>query len=142
MDSTLTRQYNDTLSALGLSQLVTTPTRVSPTSCTLIDHVITSNSELITNVTVQNSAGLSDHELVVFSIAVESPKFQHEFRTSRNFKYFNKDLFTADLINSNLDKILYIKSIDLMILIMCFYQYLMCMPLLRPTELLNLLRLG
>nr|CAI5830945.1 unnamed protein product [Callosobruchus analis] len=65
---------NDILSSLNLKSLVNTPTRVTDTSCSIIDYVITSNSEYTK---VDNfDPGLSDHfcQLVHLSVPVCDPR--------------------------------------------------------------------
>ena len=54
------RQWIDTTNNLNLKQLVQTPTRVTDTTATLIDHVFTNYCENIINVTVPVYA-ISDH---------------------------------------------------------------------------------
>ena len=54
------RDWLDTMTSLGLTQLVNSPTRVTSTTSTLIDHIYTSNEENILDTHV-SQIGLSDH---------------------------------------------------------------------------------
>ena len=52
--------WDSTITLLGLTQLVKSPTRVTQMSATLIDHICTNNPDVITEVSVSDSS-ISDH---------------------------------------------------------------------------------
>ena len=49
-----------TITLLGLTQLVKSPTRITQTSATLTDHICTNNPDVITEVSVPDLS-ISDH---------------------------------------------------------------------------------
>ena len=81
-----------------LTQLVSTPTRVTQTSSTIIDHIYTSNPENITETFVSYYA-ISDHFPVCFSTKVNAKisKPDHITTSYRCFKTFDENLFLTDL---------------------------------------------
>ena len=49
-----------TTSLFNLHQMVSKPTRITPTSSTLLDHIYTNNMQMVSDLTVSDS-GISDH---------------------------------------------------------------------------------
>ena len=76
------RDWDSTFTAVGLKQMVTSPTRVARSSATLIDHIYTSIKSRIIGVHVPQVA-YSDHYPVCCSVAlkVDSKKRQHQHTT-------------------------------------------------------------
>jgi hypothetical protein len=89
----------------GLRQLVTTPTRQTPTTSSLLDLVIGSalGSGRISSVTVKPSHGISDHDLVTWSLSSRHktlrPTHTYQFR---NIKSMDLYRFKRDVIRSEL----------------------------------------
>lgn len=110
-DNLSTVSYNNLLDTFELTQMVSFPTRITNTSSTLIDHIITSKSKLISNVNVI-SADISDHELIECSICIKNRKVAQFFHSYRDFRNFNEEYFLADLYQANLENIFYITNID------------------------------
>ena len=85
----------------NLSQLVKKPTRITPTSKTLIDIILTTNSNMCVNTDVLHLS-LSDHSLVETVIS-RKPSVKsgngdkHVQKEFRSFKNFNIDDFAYDL---------------------------------------------
>jgi len=52
--------WDSTITLLGLTQLIESPTRITPTSATLIDHIYTNNPDAFTDVSVSDQS-ISDH---------------------------------------------------------------------------------
>ena len=52
--------WDSTITLLGLTQLVKSPTRITQTSVTLIDHIYTNNPDVITEVSVPDLS-IIDH---------------------------------------------------------------------------------
>ena len=46
--------WDSTITLLGLTQLIESPTRITPTSATLIDHIYTNNPDAFTDVSVSD----------------------------------------------------------------------------------------
>ena len=91
--------WSYTTTLFGLHQLVQSPTRVTPKSSTLIDHVYTTkpDSVLFTDVPILS---ISDHYPVVCTLSHRVPKIkrnQHSYISYRSFKNFNEALFLSDL---------------------------------------------
>ena len=59
-DSSLHKSYIGLLNVLGLCQIVSEPTRITPTSTSILDHVIVSMKEKVIGSGVVG-VGLSDH---------------------------------------------------------------------------------
>ena len=89
-----------TTSLFGLKQLITTATRVSPSSSTLIDHIYTTNKARVVDTHVPE-VGISDHYPVCCSWALKADKVfkktQHTTIRYRSLKNFNRDAFLNDL---------------------------------------------
>ena len=81
-----------------LTQLVTSPTRVTQSSSTIIDHVYTSNPENITEIFVPYYT-ISDYFPVCLSRKVNAKisKPEHITTSYRCFKKFDETLFLNDL---------------------------------------------
>ncbi len=81
-------------------QVIDKPSRVTPTSRSLIDVVNASNAEHIAEYYVI-SLGISDHYLTYCVISARPKHFAHQHRTieTRNVKYFDEQEFLDDLVN-------------------------------------------
>ena len=84
--------------SLGLSQLVSEPTRVTKDSATLIDHIYTNTEENIQNVFVKKLC-LSDHYAIFCNrkCCSVAGKKTHQVITYRPFKHFDELKFQDDL---------------------------------------------
>jgi hypothetical protein len=81
-----------------LLQVVTNPTRCTPNSATLIDHVIT-NASHPTYETAIITLKISDHFPIVFFIQPKKPSNKPKTIISRDFSQQNLDTFNAALHN-------------------------------------------
>ena len=85
------------LDIYGLSQLISEPTRITPTSRTLIDLCITSSPEKISNSGVVHLA-ISDHSLVFMTLKICYERTGiHRTIETRVFKNFNHHHFLNDV---------------------------------------------
>ena len=84
--------------SLGLSQLVTQPTRVTTNTSTLIDHIYSSHEDNLSKVSVCK-IGISDHFAVVCIRKLNSSykNNSHKSITYRSFKRFEETNFLNDL---------------------------------------------
>lgn len=79
--------------------MVSQPTRVTPTSSTLIDHIYTNMEENVNHVSV-SKISISDHYVIFgnrklnFSIG----KHCHQTISYRSFKHFDEHAFIQDLL--------------------------------------------
>lgn len=91
--------WTTTTSLFGLKQVVKAPTRITSTSSTLIDHIYTTNTEKILNVSVPSFA-VSDHNPVCCVVSTRLGKQKRRHHTKiiyRSFRNFEKDKFLNDL---------------------------------------------
>ena len=100
--------WESTVSLFGLSQLIKSPTRITPTTSTLLDHIYTNDSALICETSVSD-VSISDHSPVMCSLPDKMSKSRSEGHTTiqfRSFKNFNMNEFLHDLHITPFDKIL------------------------------------
>jgi hypothetical protein len=91
--------WESTFSLYGLKQLVTEPTRVTPTSSTLLDHIYPNNENKIVNVRLSD-ASISDHSPILCTWSCKPPKnnkANHTIIVYRCFKKFDHSNFLSDL---------------------------------------------
>ena len=94
------RKWLNLLELFDLKQMVTSPTRVTKNSVSLIDHVYSSKPETISDCFVPHYS-ISDHFPVCMTrnINVKVKKSSHTTTTYRCFKRFNEEVFLSDLSN-------------------------------------------
>ena len=100
--------WDSTTALFGLSQLVNTPTRVTASTSTLIDHIYTTNIHLVQHVWVPN-VGISDHFPVLCSLKsklIKRKKLEHTYLTYRSFKHFHPEAFCHDLQQASFHEVL------------------------------------
>ncbi len=111
-----TTHMSSFLNVYSLDQLVTKPTRVTPTSRSLIDVIMTTNRNICAYTDVVHHS-FSDHALVhtvIFNMSNSSKKNKkrvndgkgvHVTKNFRSFKNFNPDNFVTDLnhVDWNID---------------------------------------
>lgn len=86
------------LNMYNLAQIITDPTRVTATSSTLIDLIITSRQEFVSvPEVIRMDEDISDHRLVKCKVNIPRMKQSPKFRTLRDFKYFNYQNFLRDI---------------------------------------------
>lgn len=85
------------LNKYGLNQLISQPTRITEHSSTLIDLIITSNKNIVTDLNVLRMDGISDHMMVDCCLNIKKGKQCQILHTYRNFSKFNLDNFLNDL---------------------------------------------
>ncbi|XP_045474989.1 uncharacterized protein LOC123680911 [Harmonia axyridis] len=91
--------FLEILESFGLKQIVNEPTRTTPNTSTLIDYILTNNTDLIVNTGVIPVPEISDHDLVHCVINLKVEKTGPIFKTSRDFKHLDYDRFKTDLIS-------------------------------------------
>lgn len=107
--------FNSLLNKYGLHQLIEHPTRITDTSSTLIDIIISSSLDLTLNTDVLNMDGISDHCLVKCNLKIKKLRQPTIFHTFRDFSKFNYDSFLGDLSLIDFDNIYSLESVDEMI---------------------------
>ena len=90
----------------GLDQLISEPTRITPTTSTLIDLIFTNRPENVYCSGVSHVA-ISDHSLVYVYRKISIPTFSKEVNliTYRQFKHLNSANFYADILAQPWDDI-------------------------------------
>ena len=88
--------WDSAITLLGWTQLVKSPTRITQTSTTLIDHIYIDNPDVITEVNVPELS-ISDHCPISCSRSIKLPHQTHSYISFRSFKHFNKAAFFNDL---------------------------------------------
>ncbi|CAB4041599.1 Hypothetical predicted protein, partial [Paramuricea clavata] len=92
-------------SILNLSQLVTLPTRVTPTTSSLIDVIMTSNTAIIKETRVIETH-VSDHHLIDTCVNMKLPKPPVIYTTSRSYKKYQPKHLENDLVQISWQDIL------------------------------------
>ena len=99
--------WTESYKSFNLTQIIDRPTRITPNSQTLIDHIYTTSTHTVIE-TCSPSLGTSDHNPVCFTWSkrgIKIPKNSHKYVQYRNFSSFDKDLFLFDLNNSPLSTV-------------------------------------
>ena len=93
--------WDSTTSLFNLHQVIQSPTRVTNSTRTLIDHIYTNNPDRILHSKVHQTS-MSDHFTVQCTLTSKIPKAQHKPQsiiTYRSFKHFDACYFLHDLSN-------------------------------------------
>ena len=114
------RQKQSTLESIitlfGPHQLINTPTRVTPTSQTSIDHIYTNQPDTVSRIDVP-ATGISDHYPVCCTITCKhtpsSNCAKHSSIIYRCFKHFNEQAFLMDLSLLSFDSLYNFNEPDL-----------------------------
>ena len=102
---------SDLCSMLNLSNLISEPTRITETSETLIDVILTSNRDLIKQSNVFHTS-ISDHFLISCVLNLKIPRSDPPVITTRSYKRFDTEAFCEDIINAPWDTVSIFDHID------------------------------
>ncbi|KAI4468010.1 endonuclease-reverse transcriptase [Holotrichia oblita] len=97
-DSLPARSLIDAMASLGLSQIITSSTRVTRTSSTLIDLLFVSDESMVLNSGITN-LHISDHVPIFCELNVNITRSNVKWHTYRTLKSFNYGAFNADLLS-------------------------------------------
>lgn len=100
---------------LGLSQLVREPTRITDTSRTLLDLVITDAPNKVKNINVLHNSQISDHALVWLDFDVKKPQPVSKYIIYRPLKQMDREQFKKDLLSLPWLSILDLLTVDSMV---------------------------
>ena len=78
-------------------QIINEPTRITPTSRTLLDVIITNKVDIVLS-SVVSSCNFSDHDMIFAEINIEKPPKQIEIKTFRSLKNYSSEAFCNELI--------------------------------------------
>ena len=95
-DTTPSRIISDFCDTLNLVQLVNEPTRITEFTQTLIDLVMTTNTNLIDSCSVLTSS-ISDHSLIEVVMKLRKPRIKPTYITTRSYSSYDKKSFLQDL---------------------------------------------
>ena len=97
LKSNQNRKWQNLIQLFDLSQLMSQPTRVTETTSTIIDHIYTSDPDVIIECFVSHHA-VSDHFPVCITRKInKAAKSEHITTSYRCFKLFNENAFINDL---------------------------------------------
>ncbi len=101
LSDTPTNKLNSLYELYQLSQLIDEPTRITMTTSSLIDHIITNTPEKISHSGVIHT-GISDHSLVfaIRKIQIIQKKEKNTFEI-RNMKNFDEKKFVDELLTQH-----------------------------------------
>ena len=102
----------DMLETFHLRQLVDFPTRVTPTSSTAIDLIVTGSDCTVGSVEVVGADNISDHDLILCRLSLTAPVRTERRLLLRNFRALERDAFLEDLYSLPLYHIFDIMDID------------------------------
>ena len=105
------RALTEFCSTFNLTQLVKSPTRVTETSKSIIDIVLTVNKDFVENCIVKSSS-ISDHNLVCFNLRLKAPRPRHSYVTIRSYKNYDRDNLLVDLSRVPFHMVYFFKSLD------------------------------
>ncbi|CAH2100185.1 unnamed protein product [Euphydryas editha] len=99
----------------SLEQLVQEPTRVTDSSQTILDLVITDNSLKCKDIKVIHNNCLSDHALVLLDLNVKKPKIIKQVKYRRTLNNIDIDAFNEDLNSIPWEYISTLSNVDEMV---------------------------
>ena len=95
------KSYHEFCTFFGLKQLIKVPTRTTTSSSTIIDHILASYRERVTQCGVID-VSLSDHQLIYCTRKISRIKRgSHKQIRFRSFKHYTVDLFEQELSKIN-----------------------------------------
>ena len=97
----------------AFSQIIEEPTRITQTTSTLIDLILTSNSENVKAHGVVDTPGISDHCLIFMAYSLKKPKFKPKMVTRRDFRRFDEKKFIHDMELAPWGNILAVEDSDI-----------------------------
>lgn len=96
----------------SLSQMVTSPTRITEKSKTLIDLILVTQPKNVLFTGVCDAAGISDHCLTYCAYNVKREKFKPYIVRRRDFRNFDRDAFNRAMESEPFENILCVDSVD------------------------------
>ena len=90
------RAFLDFCTTFNLTQLIHSLTRITETSQSLIDVVMTTNKEIVSSSGVLTSS-MSDHNLIYLLLDLKVPRAKPSYVSIRSYKNYNPTKFLEDL---------------------------------------------
>ena len=114
IDSSALKFFNSYVTEpFAFTQIVDKPTRITEDTSTLIDLMLTSNSDNVKAHGVVDTPGISDHCLIFMAYSLKKPKFKPKILTRRDFRKFNEHLFVKDMERAPWGNILAVADDDI-----------------------------
>ncbi len=109
-------RLNRIIRSSKLSQLIEEPTRVTPTSASLLDLVITNSPNLVINKDVVPQV-IADHDLISIFVNISKPKRKPLMKTFRHLGSYSSDILCTLLLSESytLNQIMETDDVDLQI---------------------------
>ena len=93
----LTKPYKEIFSLYGLKQLIESPTRITVTTSTLIDHILTNSHEKVSQSGVID-VSLSDHQIIFCTRKIYKQKYhKHNKIKIRSLKNYSQQTLLEKL---------------------------------------------
>ena len=108
----LVSQYTGILQSFNLIQHVSKQTRVTSTSRTLVDHLISNDPQKITHTDVLPCSSISDHDAVYATVNVPVKKYLPQHKFICNMKNFDKNAYQKDFSTLPLSVVYDLESLD------------------------------
>ncbi len=107
------KSYKNMLNVSNLKQLIQEPTRVTPSSCTIIDHILCNNEEKISQSGVIPT-GISDHFMTFCTrkAHIKDKCDAPNIVTVRSMKHYNKDLLNEKLTSADWSSLFLCRNIE------------------------------
>ena len=103
-NSPIYKEYSALLKLFSLDQIITEPTRITPTSSSVLDHILCNNKDKISQ-SGTISVGLSDHLLTFCTRKLCKVKsFSHNTVKIRSLKNYSKDELVTKLLLADWSK--------------------------------------
>ena len=88
--SRLAKPYKEICSLHGLKQIIHSPTRITNTTSTILDHILTNSKDKLSQSGVID-IGISDHQMKFCTIKIMQQKFfKHKYIKIRSLKNYSK----------------------------------------------------
>lgn len=110
-DSRAALYFNDMIDGLDFKQLINEPTRITKSSSTLIDVLLSSDVSIVSDIEVVNFP-VSDHELISCRVNISKSFSDPVFKYVRDFSQFDAISFEYDLKRIPFQTLFYIDSVD------------------------------
>ena len=94
------------INPFSFTQLIKSPTRITDTTCTLIDLILVNSPQNVKFTGTADFSGISDHKFIYCSYSLKKPKFKPQIVKRRDFRKFAQDKFITDMQNANWNNVL------------------------------------
>ncbi len=111
-----TNKIDSIVNSVKLTHLINKPTRITPTSSTLLDLVITNVPTSMISFDVI-PIEIADHDLICVAVDISKPKRANVVRTYRDLRYYLREDFCSKLLEnvSNFNMILNTDDVNIQV---------------------------